>query len=138
MSKKSSKPQADTPRERRYFSESFRKARVSEYESGEVSVTDISRTYQVNRSTVYKWIKKYSLHDQKQIVKVVEPKSETKRRQALEQKVEELEQMIGQKEVELIYLRKILELAQAHYGVDFEKNFVAPPSNSSIKTPKGR
>ena len=90
----------------------------------------------MDRSAVYKWIKKYSLHYQKQIVKVVEPKSETKRRQALEEKVKELEQLIGQKEVELVYLRKLIELAESHYGLDIEKNFSTPSSNSSTNRPK--
>ncbi|MEM9722394.1 MAG: transposase [Bacteroidota bacterium] len=138
MSKKTRTKKVSYPRERRYFSESFRKARVAEYESGEVSVAEISRTYGVDKSAVYKWIKKYSLHYQKQIVKVVEPKSETKRRQALEQKVKELEQLIGQKEVELVYLRKLIELAQFHYGLDFEKNFATPSSQSSTKTQEGQ
>jgi transposase len=110
------------PRERRYFSESFRKARVKEYEEGEASVSEISRTYGMSKGAVYKWIEKYSLHYEKSIVKVIEPKSETRKRIALEKKVKNLEQLIGQQQVELAFLEKLIELADERYGIELKKN----------------
>lgn len=109
-------------RERRYFSEDFRRARVKEYEEGQVTVGEICRAYSVSETAVYKWIHKYSAHYQKSIVKVVEEKSETKKRLALESKVQKLEQFIGQQQVQIKYYEKLLELAQERYNVDFEKN----------------
>lgn len=116
-------------RERRYFSEDFRRARVKEYESGQTTVGEICRAYEVSRTSVYKWIHKYSTHYQKSIVKIVEQKSESKKRLALEQKIKDLEQLIGQQQVELSYYKKILELAEQHYQFDFEKNFDRKLSN---------
>lgn len=109
-------------RERRYFSEDFRRARVKEYEEGQTTVSEICRVYEVSKTAVYKWIRKYSAHYQKSIVKVVEHKSEAKKRLALEKKVKELEQFIGQQHVQIKYYEKLLELIQQHYNVDFEKN----------------
>jgi transposase-like protein len=123
-------------RERRYFSEDFRRARVKEYEEGQVTVAQISRTYQVSETAVYKWIEKYSLHYQKSIVKVVEEKSETKKRQALEKQVAELEQLIGQQQVKLQYYEKMLDLLKEQYGVDFEKNCDGKSWNGS--SPSGK
>lgn len=121
MSKR--KKERKYPRERRYFSEAFRQARVKEIETGQSSVSEISRAYQVSRSAVYKWIRKYSVHYRKAIVQVVEPKSETKKRLALEEKLAQLEQMIGQQQVRIQYYEKLLELLEAHYEIDIEKNF---------------
>ena len=109
-------------RERRYFSEDFRRTRVKEYELGQTSVNEISRAYQVSTTAVYKWIRKYSAHYQKSIVKVVEQKSETQKRLALEKKVKQLEQLIGQQQVQVQYFQKLLELLQEQYNIDFEKN----------------
>ena len=109
-------------RERRYFSEDFRRARVREYEEGRTSVSEICRAYQVSSTAVYKWIRKYSAHYEKAIVKVTELKSETQKRLALEKKQKELEQLIGQLHVQNQYYQKLLEKIQEHYNVDFEKN----------------
>lgn len=119
-------------RQRRYFSEEFRRARVKEYEENQISVSEICRAYQVSRSAVYKWIHKYSAHYRKGIVKVVELKSETKKRLALEQQVKELEQLIGRLHVQNQYYEKLLEKIQQHYNVDFEKNSEWKPSNGSL------
>lgn len=109
-------------RERRYFSEDFRRARVKEYEEGQTTVSEICRAYDVTRSAVYKWIRKYSAHYQKSIVKVIEEKSETQKRLTLEKKIATLEQLIGQQQVQINYYVKLLELLEQKYNIDFEKN----------------
>lgn len=119
---KKSKKHLNFKRERRYFSEEFRRARVKEYEDGQTTVSEICRVYQVSQPAVYKWIRKYSAHYQKSIVKVVEEKSETRKRLILQEKVQELEQFIGQQQVQIKYYEKLLELIQEHYNIDFEKN----------------
>lgn len=123
------------PRERRYFSETFRKERVREIERGEASVSEISRVYQVSATSIYKWLHKYSASYEKPVVKVVESASETRKRIELEKQVSHLEQLLGQKEVELIYLRKLMDLAEARYGIDWKKNSNTLPLNGSINTP---
>lgn len=120
--KSSGRNKPKQPRERRYFSEDFRKARVKEYDEGKTQVGDICHTYGVSRSAVYKWIHKYSTHYEKSIVKVVEEKSETKKRQALEAQVTELKKLIGEQTIALSYYKKLVELANEHYQIDIEKN----------------
>jgi len=113
---------------------SFRRARVKEYEEGQTSVSEISRTYGVSPTAVYKWIKRYSLHYQKQIVKVVEEKSQTKKRMALEQRIQDLERLIGQQQVKISYYEQLVCHIDAHYEIDVEKNFVKKSSNGSSTT----
>ena len=119
-------------RERRYFSEDFRRARVKEYEEGHTTVSEICRAYDVTSSAVYKWIRKYSAHYQKSIVKVIEEKSETQKRLALEKKVTALEQLIGQQQVQINYYVKLLEMLEHKYNIDFEKNSDWKSSNGSF------
>ena len=61
-------------------------------------------------------------------------KSEAKKRLALEKKVQELEQLIGQQQVQIKYYEKLLEIARERYNVDFEKNSGWKPSNGSSST----
>jgi transposase-like protein len=108
---------------------------VREYEEGQTTVAQICRCYQVSNAAVYKWIRKYSAHYQQEIVKVVEPKSETNKRLALEERVAELERLLGQKEAQVAYLKKLQQIAEEHYGIDFKKNSASQPSSGSSNTP---
>ena len=102
-------------RERRYFSEDFRKARVKELEEGRTSVSEISRVYKVSNSAVYKWLRKYSSQYKKAVVKVVELKSETAKRKHLEERLIRLEQVVGQKQIEIEYLTQLIEIAEEQW-----------------------
>ena len=44
----------------RYFSEDFKRKKVSELDRNLITVAELSREYQVNRSAVYKWVYLYS------------------------------------------------------------------------------
>jgi len=131
---KKSKKRRTYSREQRYFSEQFRQSRVKEYEAGQTSVSEICRVYGVSKSAVYKWIRKYSVHYQKRITKVVEEKSETRKRIALEQKIKDLEQFIGRQQVQLNYYEKLLDLARERYNLDLEKNSGWKSSNGFSPT----
>jgi len=120
---KGQRKKATQIRERRYFNESFRKARVKEYELGEATAIEISRAYGVSTRSVYNWIEKYSVDYQKSIVTIVEPKSETRKRLNLEAKVKKLEGLLGKKQVQLEYLEKLIETVETHYGIEVKKNF---------------
>jgi transposase-like protein len=131
---KKSKQPSRYQRETRYFSEDFRRARVKEYDQGQTTVGEISQAYGVSRAAIYKWIHKYSAHYQRQVVKVVEEKSETRKRLALEEKLRELERLVGQQQVQIRYYQKLLEMARERYNVDFEKNFAGECLSGSSPT----
>jgi transposase-like protein len=105
----------------RYFSEDFKKKKVRELERKTTSIPDICRTYSVSRTSVYRWIYKYSVMAKKQVKQVVEAKSDTQRIKALEARIKELERIVGQKQLLLEFQDKMIEIAEADYDVDIKK-----------------
>lgn len=112
-------------RERRYFSEAFRKARVRELDEGQTTVAKICQDYGVTSPAVYKWRDKYSPLYQKQLVKVVELESEGAKRRALEDQISKLKTLLADKQIEIEYLLKLLDILKDHYGIDFKKNIAS-------------
>lgn len=109
---------------RRIFSEALKRRLVYEIEKGELSVIEVSRIYKVSTVSVYRWLAKYSKLYQKKSVIVVEEKSEGKKRKLLEAQVKELQQSLGEKQMRLDYLEKLLELHKEATGEDIEKKVV--------------
>lgn len=60
-------------RRRRVFTEDFKLKIVKSYESGEYSVPELEKIYDINNMSIYKWIYRYSNYNEKN-VKVVEMK----------------------------------------------------------------
>jgi transposase len=120
----------------RYFSEDFKKKKVAEIERRVTSVAEICRQYEVSSPAVYKWIYKYSLMKKKGIKMVVESQSDTTKIKALKQHVCELEQLLGQKQFEIDFLKKQMELASEQYGVDLKKKRFGKRSPGSGNTEK--
>lgn len=122
-----------TTRERhsRVFSETFRRNKVQEIESKVVRVSDICRQYSVSAQSVYRWIHKYGSSRQKQERLIVESMSDTKTIKELRERMAELERMVGQKQIEIEFYKKMIDLAQEHFGIEIKKNFSTPPYATS-------
>lgn len=105
----------------RYFSDDFKRKKVRELERNLTSITDICKTYSVSRTSVYRWIYKYSAMAKKQVKQVVESKSDTQKIRALEERIKELERMVGQKQLLLEFKDKMIEIAESTYNVDIKK-----------------
>ena len=54
----------------------------------------------------------------------------------LEAKVKELERAVGQKQLMIDYLEKMMEIAEDELGIDIKKNSDTPQSTGSGKTKK--
>jgi len=121
---------------RRLFSESFKKDRVKEYETGRLTVLEISRLYGIAFQTVYLWIYRYSSYNKKGLRIVENKDSHTQRLKDLQERIRELERLVGQKQIKIEYLEKMIELAQSKLGIDIKKNFNHSPSGGSGKTGK--
>ncbi len=120
----------------RKFSESFKKQIVEDYERGRHSVMELSKLHHIAPKVVYDWIYKYS-HYNKQKIRVVEmSKSSTQKVSELEKRIQELEQIVGQKQIKIDYLDKLIEIASADLGVNIKKNTDAPHSVILGKTEK--
>ena len=123
-------------RQNRYFSTEFKIKKVREIETGISKVSEICKEYSVTDTAVYRWVKKYGTTKEKRERMIVESKSDTKTIVALRDKISDLEQLLGQKEVLLIFQEKMLDYAQEYCGVDIKKKFLKNPSSTSGKTPK--
>lgn len=115
----------------RYFSDSFKKKKVKELEQNLTTVVEISRTYEVSRSAVYKWWDKFSTMRKKGIRQVIEPESDTRKLKELKERIIQLEQLVGQKQIQLEFSQKMIELAEQKYGIDIKKNAGSQLSSGS-------
>jgi transposase len=115
----------------RYFSSDFKKKRVQELENNLVTVSDICKTHKVSRTSVYRWLYKYSDMARKQVKQVVEAKSDTRKIQLLENRIKELEQIIGQKQILIDFQDKMIEIAESTYKVDIKKKLGSKPSGGT-------
>lgn len=120
----------------RYFSEDFKKKRVNELEKNLVSVLDICRTYKVSRTSVYKWVYKYSAMAKQQVRQVVEAKSDTRKIQLLEERIKELERIVGQKQLLIDFQDKVIDMAEQTYKVDIKKKLSSRPLSGTGPTEK--
>jgi transposase-like protein len=120
----------------RFFSEEFKKDKVRELERNISSVSDICKTYSVSRTSVYRWIYKYSVMAKKQVKQVVEAKSDTQKIKALKERIKELERIVGQKQLLIEFKDKMIEIAEATYGVDIKKKVGSRLSSGTTSTEK--
>jgi transposase len=129
-----------TQRRKRYFSEEFKRRRVDELEHKLTTVADICKAYEVSDTAVYKWIYTYSRMRKKLERQVVESESESVRFNKVQERIKELERVIGQKQLLIDFQQKVIELAEVEYGIDIKKKFGEPPSNgtglTAINIPK--
>ena len=115
----------------RKYSEDFKKAKVREYEKGEYSILEISKLYCIHTTMIYRWIHKYSIYNKKNS-KIVELKdSATKKVKELLARIQELERAVGQKQMQIDYLEKMIEIAKETCGMDIKKNSATLRSNGS-------
>lgn len=125
-----------TIRKHRNFSEDFKRSLVTEYEKGVLSACQLSKLYGISSSIIYRWIYKFSTFNKKGI-RIVEMKtSSTAQLKDLQARIKELEQMVGQKQIKIEYLEKMIDIAKDDFQIDIKKNFNTPQSTGSNKTRK--
>ena len=106
----------------RRYSTDFKKELVSLFESGKYSVVQLEKLYGISNPTIYRWIYKYSTFNEKGIRIVEMKKSSSKKLKELEQKVKELERAVGQKQIKIEYLEKLIDIAEDDFDIDIKKN----------------
>ena len=107
---------------KRKFSEDFKLKIVKEYESGAFSVVEMTKVYDISYQTIYNWIYKYSKYNKKSIQVVEMKDSQAHKMKQMEARIKELEQAVGQKQMNIDYLEKMIELAKENYDIDIKKN----------------
>ena len=123
-------------RKRRKYSVEFKKSIVTMFESGEYSTLQIEKLYGIRNAQVYNWIYKYSTFNEK-CVRIVEMKDSNQNKvKELQNKLKELEQIVGQKQITIDYLEKMIEVAKEEYDIDIKKNYSLQQSSGSKITKK--
>jgi len=123
-----------TKRQVRFFSESFRKQKVREIERNLTTVRMVSREYEVSTVAVYKWLYKYSFLRSKQLRQIIEPMSDARKIEDLRKKIQELERLVGQKQIQIEFKEKMIELAEQMYNIDIKKKLGSRLSSGSGST----
>jgi transposase-like protein len=124
-------------RERRIFSEEVKKKAVKDLTSKRTTIKALMNEHQVSHQAIYTWLYKYSpYHDQKCTL-IVQMKSEETKNSEWQKRVAELERIVGQKQLEIDFLNKLLEIGSSELGFDLKKNFNTSPSNGTGVTGKG-
>jgi transposase len=108
---------------RRTFSTEFKKEKVSLIEQGKLKISEICKVYEVSETAVRKWLLKYGKKDHKTERVVVEKNSEEAKTLLLMKKVAELERVIGQQQLQLIYKDAVIQSASEYMGEDIGKKF---------------
>lgn len=117
---------------RRIFSETLKRQIVSDLDSKITTIREICELYNVSRTAVYKWLYKYSPHNERGTIQVVQMKSEAERTKQLQQRVMELEAALGRKHLETDYLNKLIELANIELNLDLKKNYAPQLLNGIV------
>lgn len=116
---------------RRVYSEDFKKEIVSLFESGKFSVAQLERLYGIKNQIIYPWIYKFSTFNEKGYRVVEMKESSINKLKQLEQKIKELEQIVGQKQIKIDYLEKMIDIAKDDLNIDIKKNYNTPQSTGS-------
>jgi len=109
-----------TRKEVRTFSKEFKKEKVQMFEEGKVTVLELSKLYNVSRKAIYTWIKLYGRLPSTERY-VVEKKSEGAKNIELLRRISQLEKIIGQQQVELLYKDTVIEFGSNILGEDLKK-----------------
>lgn len=107
-------------RRRRRFSADFKKTQVDLIESGEVTMSEVSRRYQVKFASVRLWVNKYGSGKLPGQI-IISDGKEFNRIRELEKEKKKLLELMGKMHVELAYNKELVRLAKEKLGPDFEK-----------------
>jgi transposase len=118
-------------REKRIFSEELKKKVIQDLVSKKTTIRRVMAEHQVSATSVYKWLYKYSAYHERKCTLVVQMSSESAKNTELQQRLGQLERIIGQKQLEIDYLHKLLEISSSELGFDLKKSFSSPPLNGS-------
>lgn len=108
-------------RRRRRFTEAFRKEQVELIESGKATQAEIARRYEVRPYSVLRWVNKYGKLNRKVGLTTVGSSKDFDRLTEIEKDYKSLQLLFGEQQIQLIRLRKLLDIAKTELGGDFEK-----------------
>lgn len=118
-------------RRRRTFSDTFKRDKVREIELGLVRISEVKKQYCVSDTAIYQWLRKFGVQKESSERLIVEIMSDTRALRELKERIAELERLVGQKQIEVDFFKKMIDLAQEHYGIEIKKNYSTQPCDTS-------
>ena len=115
----------------RVFTDDFKKSLVREFESGKLSVPQLSKLHGIAPTQLYNWIYRFSEYNEKGYRVVEMKKSSSKKLKEQEARIKELEGMLGRKQILIDYLEELIDEAKSAYNIDLKKNSNTPQSGGS-------
>src|SRR5687767_2452605 len=97
---------------RRVFSEEYQRELVRLFESGKFSVRQLGTLYGIQNSVIYRWIYKYSQFNERGYRVIEMKESSNSKVKAMEQRIKELEKIIGQKQIKIDFLEEMIVVAK--------------------------
>jgi transposase-like protein len=112
------------------YSEAFKHKVVSEIESGQMSLSEAKRVYDIpGGGTIQNWIEKLGKSQLLNKVVRIEMKDEKDRIKELERQKQALESALAQAQLKILSLESLIKVAEDHYRIDIKKNFEPPVSD---------
>jgi transposase len=105
----------------RIFSEELKKKLVEDIEFKRISIREVVNLYKVSDTAVRKWLNKYSLNKKRSTRVVLESASTESKIMVLLDRIAQLEQSLGKKQLELEFLHKVVDLCSEELGYDIKK-----------------
>jgi len=118
-------------KERRIFSDALKKQVVKDLVSKRTSIKQAMAEHQVSAQSIYRWLYRFSAAHESKCTLVVQMKSEATKTQDLQKRLAELERIVGQKQLEIDFLNKLLEIGSKELDFDIKKNFSSKLPNGS-------
>ena len=125
-------------RQNRYFSEEFKRQKVADIEKKLISIGQLCRQYQVSRTSVAKWLTKYSPMRKKRERMVHESDSDAYKVKQMQERIKELERAVGQKQLKIDFLEKMIEITEKDLKIDIKKKVSSKLSSGSDQTKKSK
>ena len=106
------------------YSSAFKQKVISEIESGDLSIEQARRIYDIRgKTTIQKWLKRVGKYDSLYKVVRIEMKGERDKLKELEKEKKQLESALAQEHLKNICLEALIDSIEEHYGIDVKKNF---------------
>ena len=110
------------PKTNRQFSTAFKREKVELLDKGRITVSELCKIYNVSHTAIYKWKKKFSSLEKTERI-VIEKISEEKKNIELLNRIKQLEQIVGKKQIELDYYKTAIDVLSEQEGEDVLKKF---------------
>ena len=125
-----SKKKKGTSETYRRFSIEAKKAIVKEIDKG-LSKLEASRKYSVSPTTIYNWLDLYSSKFTKPKKVIVQSTDESDSYLRQKAKIDQLYNLLGRSQTEVLFLKQPIELASEEIGIDLKKSFASQLSDLS-------